>query len=165
MEYLDSNIAREVGRLVNWREKFWSSRYRAIVVSEEEKAQVERLRYVLSNGCKEGLVEKVRDWPGVHSGRAQLDGEPLKGYWFDRTKEGAARRRGETPERLAYASEEEVVLSPLPCWKHCGEDQVRERVRELVEDIEKEAAAERQSKGLKPLGIKAILARRRPSGD
>jgi hypothetical protein len=82
----------------------------------------------------------------------------LKGYWFDRTKEGAARRRGETPERLAYASEEEVVLSPLPCWKHCGEDQVRQQVRELVEDIEKEAAAERQSTGLKPLGIKAILA-------
>jgi hypothetical protein len=42
----------------------------------------------------------------------------LKGYWFNRTKEGAARRRGEAPERLAYASEEEVVLSPLPCWEY-----------------------------------------------
>ena len=29
MQYLNSNIARELGRLHNWREKFWSRRYRA----------------------------------------------------------------------------------------------------------------------------------------
>jgi hypothetical protein len=158
MEYVDSNIAREVGRLVEWRDKFWSSRYRAIVVSEEEVAQIDRLRYVLSQGVKEGLVEKVQDWPGVHSGRAYLDGEGLKGYWFDRTKEGAARRRGETPDRLAYATEEDVVLSPLPCWKDRSDDWVRERVHELVEEIEREAAVERERKRCPPLGVRAILA-------
>jgi hypothetical protein len=142
---------------VEWREKFWSSRYRAIVVSGEEAAQIDRLRYVLSQGVKEALVEKVRDWPGVHSGRAHLDGEGLKGYWFDRTKESAARRRGEAPDRLAYASEEEVVFSPLPCWSDRSDDWVRERVRELVKDIEREAAVERERKRITPLGAKAIL--------
>ena len=50
------------------------------------------------------------------------------------------------------------MLSPLPCWSDRSEEQVRERVLELVEDIEREAAAERQSKGLKPLGLRTILA-------
>jgi hypothetical protein len=31
----------------------------AIPISEEEEAQVERLRYVLAHGCKEGLVERL----------------------------------------------------------------------------------------------------------
>jgi hypothetical protein len=63
MRYLNSNLAREVGRLVDWPDGIWSSRYRAIVVSQEEAAQIERLRYVLSNGCKEGLVGRPQDWP------------------------------------------------------------------------------------------------------
>src|SRR5690242_7802871 len=50
----DPERACEAGRLVDWREKFWSRRYRAIVVSGEEGAQRERLKYVLSHGAKEG---------------------------------------------------------------------------------------------------------------
>jgi len=54
--YFNPNLAREAGRLADWREKLWSRRYRAIVVSGEEGAQRERLKYVLSHGAKEGLV-------------------------------------------------------------------------------------------------------------
>src|SRR6202022_4709352 len=70
MGHFNSNLAREAGRLVRWREKFWGRRYQAIPISEEEAAQVERLRYVLAHGCKEGLVERLRDWPGVSAVRA-----------------------------------------------------------------------------------------------
>src|SRR5262249_51371648 len=56
MGHFNSNLAREAGRLVRWREKFWGRRYQAIPISDEEAAQVERLRYVLAHGCKEGLV-------------------------------------------------------------------------------------------------------------
>jgi REP element-mobilizing transposase RayT len=48
MGYFNSGLAREAGRLVKWREKFWSRRYRAIVISGEPAAQRERLKYVLS---------------------------------------------------------------------------------------------------------------------
>ncbi|HKI02432.1 MAG TPA: transposase [Thermoanaerobaculia bacterium] len=61
MGYVNSNLAREAGRLVQWREKFWSRRYRAIVISDEEGAQIERMKYVLSNGAKEGLVRTPED--------------------------------------------------------------------------------------------------------
>jgi hypothetical protein len=158
MEYVNSNIAREVGRLIDWREKFWGRRYQAIIVSDEPKAQEERYRYVLSQGVKECLVEKVREWPGVHGARAILDGEPLKGYWFDRTREGAARRRGEQPGDFEYATEEELALSPLPCWRGWSEEKIQARVNELVEEIEKEAEADRRSRGVRPLGVNAILA-------
>ncbi len=53
MGYFLSKLAREVVRLTGWRDKVFARRYRAIPVSEEEAAQVERLVYILSNGCKE----------------------------------------------------------------------------------------------------------------
>ena len=56
MWYFQTNAAREVARLTKWPDKIWSRRYEAIVVSDEPAAQVDRLRYVLANGVKEGLV-------------------------------------------------------------------------------------------------------------
>ena len=44
MNYFNSNLAREAGRMVRWREKFWGRRYQAILVSDEEEAQGSRLR-------------------------------------------------------------------------------------------------------------------------
>jgi REP element-mobilizing transposase RayT len=39
MGHFNSNLAREAGRLIHWREKFWGRRYQAIPVSEEEAAR------------------------------------------------------------------------------------------------------------------------------
>ena len=50
MMYVKSNLAQEAGRIVDWREKLWGGRYRAIEVSNEEAVQVNRLRYVVSHG-------------------------------------------------------------------------------------------------------------------
>jgi len=54
-----------------------------------------------------------------------LEGKPLKGLWFDRTQEYAARIRGEDVDRLKYATEEILELSPLPCWKDLTPEQYR----------------------------------------
>ncbi len=160
MEFVDSNLAREVGRLVDWPDKVWARRYHSIVVSNEEMAQVERFRYLLSHGVKEGLVGRVTEWPGVHAIRELLEGKPLKGLWFDRTKEYAARIRGEDFGRLKYATEEVLELSPLPCWEDLTPEQYREQVATQIEDIERTAAAELRKKGLQPLGVPAILRQR-----
>jgi REP element-mobilizing transposase RayT len=138
MGYFLSKLAREVGRLTGWKEKIFGRRYQAIVVSDEEAAQVERLRYCLAHGAKEDLVDRPRDWPGVHCVRALLEGEVLEGLWFDRTQEYLARRRGEKFEPFQYATREVLELDPLPCWKHLTEEQRRVRVAALVEDIESE---------------------------
>lgn len=129
-------------------------------MSEEEAAQVGRLRYLLAHGPKEHLVERAIDWPGVHSVRAILEDEPLKGYWFSRKDEYAARKQRKVFDRLAYATEETVVLSPLPCWEHLSPDQYRERVAALVEEVEAEARAVRREKGIPVLGARAVLQQR-----
>jgi hypothetical protein len=144
MGHFNSNLAREAGRLVRWREKFWGRRYQAIPISDEEAAQVERLRYVLAHGVKEGLVERLCDWPGVSAVRALLDGEPLEGLWFDRTQEHRARRRGDAFERLEFATFYTVQLEPLPCWAHLPAEEYRRRVAEEVEAIESQAARKRE---------------------
>ena len=85
MNYVNSNLAREAGRLNNWRDRFWARRYQAIPVSDEEKAQIDRLHYMLLQGCKEGLVRKPEEWPGANCVRALMSGAPLRGLWFNRS--------------------------------------------------------------------------------
>jgi putative transposase len=157
MGYFNSKLAREVGRLTGWKQKILGRRYQAIVVSSEEGAQVERLRYGLAHGCKEDLVDRPRDWPGVHGVQALTEGKILEGLWFDRTQEYAARRRGEDFSRLQYATREILTLDPLPCWKDLTEEQRQRRAAALVADIEAEAAARRKKTGVKPMGPAAIL--------
>ncbi len=152
-----SKLAREVGRHTGWREKIFGRRYQAIVVSSEEAAQIERLRYVLANGTKEGLVERPQDWPGVHAVRALLGEEVLEGIWIDRTLEYAARRRREEHDPLRFATKEVLTLDPLPCWKHLSEKTRRDRIASMVADIQAEAAAHREKTGIPPLGPEAIL--------
>ncbi len=136
--YVNTNIAKEAGKLAQWREKFWSRRYQHIVVTEEEPAQVARMKYLLSHGAKEGLVKRPQDWPGVHGIRALLDGEPLRGYWFDRTKEYAARQRNEEllPARLRHGVHRPPLspallgasfagAGPSPCSEPAGRDRER----------------------------------------
>jgi REP element-mobilizing transposase RayT len=156
MGYLNSNLAREVGRLVHWKEKVWGRRYQSIPVSSEEAAQIDRLRYVLSHGCKEGLVANPSEWPGLHCVGALVNGETVEGYWFDRTQEYAARRRGENFDRLAHATRETVILSPLPCWEHLSPEIQKQRVTKLVAAIEAEAADRRTRTGSQPLGASAV---------
>jgi hypothetical protein len=112
----------------------------------------------LSHGCKENLVAHLSEWPGVHAAGTLLGGEPLSGYWFDRTQEYAARRRRQEHDPLQYATLETVTLSPLPCWAHLSAEAYRERVTALVAAIEEEADAARKRMGLKPFGREAILA-------
>jgi REP element-mobilizing transposase RayT len=156
MRYVNSNLARKVGRLVGWRDKIWSRRYQAIVISPEEAAQAGRLRYILSHGVKENLVERVDQWPGVHCAQSLLTDEPAVGYWFDQTQEYAARRRGKTFDRMKYATQEILVLSPLPCWKHLSKEVRRQLVVEMIADIEAEAALRRQRSGSQVMGASEV---------
>jgi hypothetical protein len=157
MEYLDSNLAREIKRLYDWPEHVWGRRYQAILVSEEEAAQVDRFLYILSHGVKEGLVPHTHDWPGVHCVRELLAGEPIRGLWFNRSAEYAARNRGEDFDRLKYSTEQTFELTPLPCWSHLSAEAYRERVAAIVSEIESEAATELAKSSREPLGVAAIL--------
>lgn len=157
MNYVNSNLAREAGRLVDWKDKFWSRRYQAIVVSEEEAAQVDRLTYLLSHGCKEDLVARPQDWPGAHSVEALLSGRPLVGRWINRTAECEARRRGRACGLREFATREMVELSPLPCWSKLPAEVCRRLVAELVEAVIEKTAARHDQDGSRPRGAELVL--------
>jgi hypothetical protein len=69
----------------------------------------------------------------------------------------SARRRGEEFARDRFAMRETVILSPLPCWEHLSPEERKEKVAELVREIEAEAAEQREKTGKEPLGRVAVL--------
>jgi REP element-mobilizing transposase RayT len=121
MQQLQSNIAIKVGRLVDWRGRFFARRYSAEPIVDEE-AQVERLIYIMSHGVKEGLVSEVKKWPGLSSVRALLDGgsstmQKWRNWtrrWKMETEESTqvGRFAEECPSEL-----ETLKLTPLPAWR------------------------------------------------
>ena len=155
--HLNSNLARELGRLHGWRDKFWSRPYRHMVVSDEPEAQLARLRYLLANNTKEGLVASPLDWPGPNMARSVLRDETLGGYWFNRTKEWAARRRSEDFGKYDYATRYEIELQQLPAYAHLPSEEYREIIAGLVRSIEEEAAAGRAERPA--LGPEILLAK------
>ena len=156
MNYLNSNLAREAGRLARWREKFWGRRYQAVLVSDEEAAQVGRLSYLLAQSVKEGLVASPFDWPGVHCAHALAEGTTVSGHWHDRTLESRARRKSLPLDRQAFVEREELSLAPLPCWESLAPEEHRARVQELIDEIEAEARLRQEATGKPPLGREAV---------
>jgi hypothetical protein len=155
MCYLDSNVGKETGRHSDWGDRIWARRFHSMVISSEPEAQVARLKYLLSNGCKEGLVARPQDWKGPSCAQALLDGRAtVEGRWFDRTKEYRAKQAG---REETHSTVETVKLSPLPCWADLEPEDVQRRVREIVEEIERETAAMHEENGTKPLGMNRVV--------
>jgi putative transposase len=158
MGYFNGNLARKVGRLTGWTDKLWSRRYQAILISDEEEAQVTRMKYVLANGCKENLVASPLEWPGVHCARALLLGEPVEGTWYNRTLARSFRLQGKSPDPRQVETQETVALSQLPCWKHLAPEVYRARLADLIREIEEAAAMERGKKDVGPWGPEQVQA-------
>jgi len=157
LEHFAGNTTREVNRLHDWSGSLWQRRYQGICVTTEESAQVARLEYLLAQGVKEGLVEKVEDWPGIHFGKLLLERRSLlAGKWIDRTKKHRARARGKELRRGEYEETLTVELKQLPCWAHLSWREYLRRVRDLIKKIEKEAAAERELCEVELVGVQAI---------
>jgi REP element-mobilizing transposase RayT len=157
MKFFQGNVSKEAGRLHRWRGTLWSSPYHDMKVDDDEASQVARLRYHLAQGVKEGLVWNPKDWPGIHSARALIEGRPLVGCWISRASQWAARRRkGADASDRAHSQELELHLAPIPCWAHLPEKVWRQRVAELVEDIEREARQKHAQEQTVPLGSRRV---------
>jgi Transposase IS200 like len=158
MEYFGGNLAREAGRASSWSGKFWGRRYHSAVVDNTRESQVDRLRYIFSNGCKEGLVASPLDWPGASSTPGLLDGSMrLCGTWFDRTRE---YRAGNSWPRQVFAEQEEVRLSVLPSLIQLESEEFGRTVRFIVEQIERDAHEMHKANGTRPAGPKWVMRQR-----
>ena len=155
--YFQGSLAKEAGRLHRWRGPFWHRRYQHVVVSDEEAAQVARLRYILANGCKENLVSSPLEWPGVSSIRPLLLGEELEGIWVDRTQERLAGSRAVKEDPSRFREREIVTFEPIPCWRFLPPRLLRERIGELVAEIEAETLSRHRAQGSRPTGTRRVL--------
>jgi hypothetical protein len=156
MQFVNANVAKEAGRLHHWREKFWSRRYRSIVIADEAAA-ISRLRYILAHGTKEGLVANPGLWPGPNCIASLTTGELIRGRWFDRSAEFRARQGAEAAPPSRFATTFYVKLTPLPCLRHLTEDQRQAECRRIVADIKAHAEAENRENRTHPLGVVSIL--------
>lgn len=160
MEFVHSNTARELGRTEHssWRGRFWARRGRPILVLSPEDL-VARMRYLLSNSTKEGLVSRPTRWPGAHCAKALCEGRFDVGVWVDRTTLGRLRRKA----GAQWVSEAEatthyrVRLHKLPCWAELSDEEYRLAMVGLCRDISEQAAAERKRTGIAVAGIKRLL--------
>lgn len=103
-------------------------------------------------------MARCSDWPGAHCSRALSSGLTTEGIWFDRTRECAARNRGERFRRHKYASRELLKLDPLPCWSLLSEERHQGLIEELILQIEKESENHNTERGTQPLGSEYVLA-------
>ncbi|MEM6796244.1 MAG: transposase [Acidobacteriota bacterium] len=162
MGHLKTNLSKEIGRAHDWPGALWDNRYRAVPVSDEPAAQIARLRYVLSQGVKEGLVMSPYDWPGVHSAQALTTGEPLRGEWVDRTRLYRARQRDPEAREADFTSDENVRLEALPALLSDSFQNFRAEVARWVAEIERESRGGADASGGRagrPGCLRSILRR------
>ncbi|HIE69526.1 MAG TPA: hypothetical protein EYP98_04830, partial [Planctomycetes bacterium] len=92
--HINGNVARELNRLNDSSGRVWQRRFRAVPVDGNERAQLERLKYLISHGVKERIVKRVRDWTGASSVPWMLDGAEVAGNWHHRTAQYNDQQRG-----------------------------------------------------------------------
>jgi REP element-mobilizing transposase RayT len=144
MQYLRSNIAKRVGRRIDWRGKFWDRRYDAAPIIDDD-ALVDRLRYILAHGVKEGLVLTSAAWPGLTCIPELTGSAPRAFAWPLFSIESETGTESNT-----------LRLAVLPCWEGEDSEQRREHVEKLLHEIEVEARVARR--GAPALGVRRILA-------
>ena len=65
---------------------------------------------------------------------------------------------GELPSRLLALDRRahRATLSSLPCCEHLTPEQQRKRIVDIVEEVDAEAAAQREQTGKQPMGASAV---------
>jgi REP element-mobilizing transposase RayT len=154
MQYLLGNISKKVGALVRWRGAFWERRYSAQPVLDDA-ALLEKVRYVLAHGVKEGLVRRCAEWPGLSALPLMRDGKPRAFRWLNwtrRCRSAPPNRRGDRLDEQ-WAEPEQLMLTALPV---SGFDRLR-AVRRFVDDAV--AAIEREARRAyrKVMGVRLVL--------
>jgi hypothetical protein len=142
--YMNRNTALAAKRVTGWDDDVWS--HTSIVPILDDDAAIGRLRYVLSNGVKEGLVASPLDWPGVTGVHALLDETPILAPW--------------RPVTQAHASPTDVVypiqVAALPCWQEYPTEHRRRLHESLIHGIIEDGVAQRAGRPV--LGVAALRA-------
>ena len=157
MRDFNSGVALLVNRDRAHSGKVWSRRYTSIEILDDEAA-IDRIRYLFDQATRHDLVERPRDWPGVHTIDALCRGEHLEGIWTDHDRVTRAARRGkQAPEAII---EYDVPVTPLPAWQGLPVQKIQSKYRAIEREVERDTAERRARSGphVRPLGPARIRA-------
>lgn len=137
MRYLLANLSKKVGKLVGWRGSFWERRYSAEPVLDEP-ALLERVRYIVAHGVKEGLVRSWKEWPGLNSVPEMFGKAGRRFSWFNWSRRWETRSvRGPAPHfDRRFADEEVLAITPLPVERFTRRSVWRRFLRRALESID-----------------------------
>jgi REP element-mobilizing transposase RayT len=142
---LDGVVAKTFNEYYDRRENFWApSSYSAVALVSSEDI-VEKIAYTLANPASAGLVEHGDQWPGVWSD-PRLIGQP--GEIVERPDRFFSKK-GTMPATV------DLAFSPPPGFLSI--DTLRAQVLARLDDLERAAAASRESNGLALLGAQRVL--------
>ena len=158
-------IKREISRRLGQRYKlpgtFWHQRYVATALPTEE-SQVICLKYILSQGVKEDLVERPEHWPGLHCAKHMMTGARIKAEWLDATSYHRAKTiqsrlvRKKRLNKSDFIQRLDLTVDALPCWQHLSIKARRSHVSALVAEIVAEEARRRKRERKTVVGRKAV---------
>jgi REP element-mobilizing transposase RayT len=146
IEHLHKLLARSQNALRGRWENFWSCEQTCVVNLVDREAVIDKLVYTATNPVLDHLVDRAHHWPGVNGLAALLGGHPLRAtrplHFF--------RPNGPMADALELPLTIPSELGPA--------DEVLAALRERVQAIELERAADRQRTGRRVLGRRAVLA-------
>lgn len=159
--YIKQEISRRLGQRYKLRGTFWDGRFSAVALPTPESRR-DSLRYILSQGVKEDLVESPREWPGLHCASQLMYGTKITGEWFNGTRYSNAKHSASRDSRgvkVRISDYYEIVsirLVPIPEWEHLKPKLMQAKVRKMVNQITAEHRTRRRAKGKRVIGAKAL---------
>jgi len=160
MRFFMGNLSVELGHIRDWKGPSWQRRYRAIPIASSESI-LDRFRYILANGCKEGLVCTPEDWPGLNCVEALTSGKPIEGIWIDRSAMYRELQRNPN-KRLHeddYSTATSFNLSPLPMWSELPEQEQQYKARQVIEELASEYRRPRRARRTMANNLQKALTR------
>ncbi len=147
IEHFHKLFAKSMNCLRGRWENFWSSEQTNVLRLVEPSDVLDKMTYALTNPVKDNLVAKTLDWPGVNSFQTTISGRTLTAF----RPAHFFRADGPMPETVTLTicqPHEFADLSP---------SEFRALIAAPVLAAEEAATAERQRKGTRLLGRRAIL--------
>ena len=141
-QYLHALVARAGNCLRGRFENLWDTAQTSVVRLVTGDDLVDKIVYAATNPVTARLVARVDQWPGVNTLRALLDKQPIvvkRPHWF-----------------FSDRMPDEVTLHFRLPPEVGDEDEVLDRIRRRIAEVEEAEAARRAQTGARVLGRRAV---------
>lgn len=161
MRDFQKKVSSEVKKVTGWDLSVFPKRYHCEKICDEGAVR-QKMRYMLLNPVRAGLVRKAEDWPGVSSWGCHASGEPMKGRNLERELWREMKRQSEDGQVARSKAKVTYWLQPakLPWAEEVGDAEAGRQVVEAVEEVQDEwgkaAVDEARLSGEEVLGAEGV---------